>query len=83
MKLAGEVLNAIINTSHVVFVSSAICTLPVDKGNCNGVKTPRYAYIPKKGKCKKFKYTGCGGNENNFTTKKKCKKACKVSTPEG
>ena len=44
--------------------------------------TPRYWFNPKKGlkgKCKKFKYTNEGGNENNFKSKKECKKVCMVS----
>ena len=56
-----------------------ICIMPIDAGDCDGKKTMRYAYNSKKGKCVKFKYTGCGGNENNFKTKKECKKNCQAS----
>jgi hypothetical protein len=51
--------------------------LPADKGEGKKGKK-RYFYDTKKRKCKKFKYFGSGGNENNFESKKACKKACMV-----
>jgi hypothetical protein len=53
-----------------------ICKLPADKGDGDGKMVKRFTYDAKKRKCKKFKYTGSGGNENNFPNKKQCKKAC-------
>jgi len=58
------------------------CLLPKAAGNCQGKKEPRYFFNPdkgSKGKCKKFKYTGCDGNANNFATKDECKAFCKYS----
>ncbi|RCN36600.1 Kunitz/Bovine pancreatic trypsin inhibitor domain protein [Ancylostoma caninum] len=52
------------------------CLLPIVTGPCKG-KNRRYAYNNKTGKCVKFTYGGCGGNENNFRTKKDCEDACK------
>lgn len=56
-----------------------ICSLPIDVGNGDKKNIKRYAYNAKKSKCVTFKYTGSGGNENNFEDKKKCKQACSVS----
>ena len=57
-----------------------ICELPLDTGDvCEGKKKKlkkAFYYDSKKGKCKKFKFTQCGGNENNFKSKKECKKQC-------
>ena len=53
-----------------------ICTLPADRGNGTGKTVSRFMFDAKKRKCKKFKYSGEGGNANNFESKKLCKKAC-------
>uniref|UniRef100_A0A3Q1EVF6 BPTI/Kunitz inhibitor domain-containing protein n=1 Tax=Acanthochromis polyacanthus TaxID=80966 RepID=A0A3Q1EVF6_9TELE len=33
-------------------------------------------YDSKQGKCSRFWYGGCGGNENRFTTQKECENLC-------
>jgi hypothetical protein len=38
---------------------------------------PRYYFDQDHQTCKRFNYGGCGGNNNNFHTKKDCSKACK------
>ena len=56
------------------------CSLPIDKGEGDGKAGTRFGYNPKKELCQKFKFTGMGGNENNFSSKNECSKACvKVS----
>lgn len=52
------------------------CLSPADSGLCQSSEK-RFYYNSVIGKCRQFKYTGCGGNNNNFTTKKDCVKACK------
>ncbi|XP_055254589.1 tissue factor pathway inhibitor isoform X2 [Moschus berezovskii] len=52
------------------------CLTPADRGLCRANET-RFYYNSLIGKCCPFKYSGCGGNENNFTTKKACIRACK------
>ena len=51
------------------------CLLPKIIGECQA-NFPRYYFDKVTGKCKKFIYGGCGGNANNFETKRACKKRC-------
>ncbi|XP_008824957.1 tissue factor pathway inhibitor isoform X2 [Nannospalax galili] len=52
------------------------CLTSADSGLCQASEL-RFYYNAAIGKCRPFKYTGCGGNENNFTSKRACIKACK------
>ena len=57
-----------------------VCKLPVEKGDvCEGGEKPHKAYYFESDtrRCEKFKYTGCGGNKNNFKSKKECQKQCR------
>ncbi|XP_078408028.1 carboxypeptidase inhibitor SmCI-like [Cetorhinus maximus] len=54
-----------------------ICTLKADDGRCKALNR-RYFYNLFTQKCEEFIYGGCGGNENNFETKKECLAKCKV-----
>ncbi|CAI5656754.1 unnamed protein product [Oreochromis niloticus] len=56
-------------------VETEFCFRPVDKGTCSGSEK-RYAYIPEKKRCQSFSYSGCGGNENNFVTRRHCFHKC-------
>ncbi|XP_030643102.1 tissue factor pathway inhibitor a [Chanos chanos] len=51
------------------------CLSPVQKGHCDGAER-RYAYSPKTKRCQLFRYSGCGGNKNNFVLKRHCMKMC-------
>ena len=44
-------------------------------GYCRG-KFPRYFYNSTSGRCEKFIYGGCGGNENNFMILDDCQIEC-------
>ncbi|KAF6026427.1 hypothetical protein EB796_015266 [Bugula neritina] len=55
-----------------------VCTQPLVTGNCRAL-FQRWGY--RNGKCVTFIYGGCGGNDNNFTTKRKCKRACRSKGP--
>ncbi|XP_075861855.1 tissue factor pathway inhibitor isoform X3 [Microcebus murinus] len=52
------------------------CLTPADRGLCQANEN-RFYYNSVIGKCRPFKYSGCGGNENNFTSKKACLRTCK------
>lgn len=57
------------------FSPQEICMSPVDRGDCDGTER-RYVYNPRTGRCQAFRYTGCGGNKNNFVHRKHCMKMC-------
>ncbi|UCG68278.1 MAG: BPTI/Kunitz domain-containing protein [Thermoplasmata archaeon] len=56
-----------------------VCELPIDPGPCYGY-IPRYGYNKETGKCEKFIYGGCGGNQNNFSSLNKCQESCGGTT---
>uniref|UniRef100_A0A8C0ZG25 Tissue factor pathway inhibitor 2 n=1 Tax=Cyanistes caeruleus TaxID=156563 RepID=A0A8C0ZG25_CYACU len=52
-----------------------LCYNPKDEGLCSS-SVPRYYYDTKTKSCKEFRYTGCGGNANNFVTEMDCYNVC-------
>ena len=52
------------------------CSLPPETGRCRA-SIPRYYHNSESGQCEMFTYGGCEGNQNRFTTKAECEKACK------
>ncbi|XP_048258794.1 carboxypeptidase inhibitor SmCI-like [Haliotis rufescens] len=52
-----------------------VCELKPEVGRCRARKR-RFYYDPETQKCKKFYYGGCGGNANNFKTRRACRKRC-------
>ncbi|XP_017538280.1 tissue factor pathway inhibitor a isoform X1 [Pygocentrus nattereri] len=57
------------------FTLPNVCLSPVARGDCGGSER-RFVYNPKVKRCQVFRYSGCGGNKNNFTYKKQCIKMC-------
>nr|XP_021407404.1 tissue factor pathway inhibitor 2 [Lonchura striata domestica] len=53
-----------------------LCYSPMDEGLCSS-SVPRYYYDSKTKSCKEFRYTGCGGNANNFVTEMDCYNVCR------
>lgn len=53
-----------------------LCYSPKDEGLCSS-SVPRYYYDSKTKSCKEFRYTGCGGNANNFVTETDCYNVCR------
>uniref|UniRef100_A0A8B9PB46 BPTI/Kunitz inhibitor domain-containing protein n=1 Tax=Apteryx owenii TaxID=8824 RepID=A0A8B9PB46_APTOW len=53
-----------------------LCYSPKDEGLCSS-SVSRYYYDSKSKTCKEFKYTGCGGNANNFVTETDCYNVCR------
>ncbi len=66
----------VINRLVVYFLTDAFtCTLPPKRGICEALTT-RYFYNMTSEKCEQFTYGGCGGNKNNFISKKACEVRC-------
>merc|ERR1712096_344655 len=63
------------NVSRTKLSSNSRCNLPRLEGPCRSL-FPKYYYSTRFGKCTKFNYSGCGGNSNNFATKKDCEERC-------
>ncbi|XP_015681881.1 tissue factor pathway inhibitor isoform X2 [Protobothrops mucrosquamatus] len=59
-----------------LFLLPSLCVMPMDRGLCKA-NEKRFFYNQTTGKCRPFSYTGCGGNENNFTSRKACVQMCK------
>ncbi|XP_063174157.1 tissue factor pathway inhibitor isoform X2 [Candoia aspera] len=54
----------------------SLCVMSMDRGLCKA-NEKRFSYNHTAGRCRPFSYTGCGGNENNFTSRKACLQMCK------
>ncbi|NXC95884.1 TFPI1 inhibitor, partial [Certhia familiaris] len=54
----------------------SLCMTPMDRGLCRA-KELRFFYNHSTGRCRPFSYSGCGGNENNFISRKSCLRICK------
>uniref|UniRef100_A0A8D0KLT4 Tissue factor pathway inhibitor n=1 Tax=Salvator merianae TaxID=96440 RepID=A0A8D0KLT4_SALMN len=61
---------------HELVLLPSVCMMHMDKGLCRASEK-RYFYNYTTGKCRPFSYSGCGGNENNFTSRKSCLQMCK------
>jgi len=59
-------------------VYESICNMPAVKGYCKGSSIIRWHYNTVSGRCDTFRYSGCGGNENNFDKPNECAKKCEV-----
>ncbi|VDI38588.1 Kunitz-type protease inhibitor 1 [Mytilus galloprovincialis] len=54
------------------------CDQPIAYGNTDcTAHTVRYYYEKASKMCRKFHYTGCGGNKNNFHSKRECMRRCR------
>uniref|UniRef100_A0A8C1IVC2 Tissue factor pathway inhibitor n=1 Tax=Cyprinus carpio TaxID=7962 RepID=A0A8C1IVC2_CYPCA len=51
------------------------CLSPVDRGDCDD-SVRRFVYNTRTKRCQMFRYSGCGGNKNNFVHKRHCMKMC-------
>jgi hypothetical protein len=59
----------------------ARCALPPETGDCEAAFI-RYFHDPRTGVCEPFTYGGCGGNDNNFSTRAACEAACRGGAVE-
>ncbi|KAK3601371.1 hypothetical protein CHS0354_037685 [Potamilus streckersoni] len=52
-----------------------VCQLPKEVGHCDS-RARRYYFNEKSNRCRSFYYSGCGGNENNFSSRRSCQQRC-------
>ena len=64
-----------ISLSHQDFDNISVCKMPKDFGTCLTVSI-RFYHDSEAGACKKFRYSGCGGNGNNFLSGEACVRTC-------
>ena len=53
----------------------SVCHLPKHFGTCL-TESIRYFHDPSTNSCRKFRYSGCGGNGNNFLSGEECVRTC-------
>ncbi|CAM9518722.1 unnamed protein product [Rangifer tarandus platyrhynchus] len=73
--IVQEFLTLILKQADKEASKPAFCMEPQLKGDCKATIT-RYFYNAETGLCEQFRYSGCGGNRNNFLTKEECVKTC-------
>ncbi|GFR66508.1 tissue factor pathway inhibitor [Elysia marginata] len=58
--------------------ATCTCTLAISSSStyCNSRSRRRYAYVADAGTCRRFRYSGCDGNGNNFQSRSQCNNAC-------
>ena len=61
--------------SHLGTDHISVCKLPKDFGTCLTLSI-RFYHDTEFGACKKFRYSGCGGNGNNFLSGEACVRTC-------
>nr|ACO12558.1 Tissue factor pathway inhibitor precursor [Lepeophtheirus salmonis] len=54
----------------------SVCSQPRKSGRCFNNSFQRFYYDSRLGKCIRFSYNGCGGNQNNFETYNDCVQTC-------
>uniref|UniRef100_A0A6B0V9S8 Putative kunitz n=1 Tax=Ixodes ricinus TaxID=34613 RepID=A0A6B0V9S8_IXORI len=62
-----------------IYTPDGECALPPERGLCKNNFT-RYHWDKELGDCKKFSYSGCAGNANNFASQEECQKFCKAKS---
>ena len=66
--------------SSVALSLAEVCTQDADVGDCRAA-IPRYYHNQQSGRCERFSYGGCGGNENRFVTLEECQETCGGESP--
>lgn len=64
-----------VECSIYLSLSVEACAAAPEPGPCKGL-LQRHFYNSTSMSCQMFSYHGCGGNQNNFKTKKRCLEGC-------
>ncbi|KAK3720520.1 hypothetical protein RRG08_058408 [Elysia crispata] len=62
-------------TEVQVFQRPSECSEPPETGYCRA-HFRRFYYNESSGRCRRFVYGGCGGNNNNFLSARECRHHC-------
>lgn len=62
--------------------SNPKCQEPIAAGTCFG-RLISYGYDSRLGRCERFIYTGCMGNDNRFDSYEECERECGVAQVRG
>jgi papilin len=80
LSLAATAISSGLATKPLPPDPSPVCKLPKAVGTCRA-KISRFYYDFSSKSCRKFIYSGCSGNENNFKRRADCKSTCKGPKP--
>ncbi|XP_029981701.1 tissue factor pathway inhibitor-like isoform X2 [Sphaeramia orbicularis] len=73
-----------LNASHPLPNDGGVpswCFSPADRGTCDG-SSRRFAFNPDTRRCHMFVFSGCGGNQNNFSHRRHCMRKCTGRTKD-
>lgn len=75
----SQLVSAVWNPFDVKDALGNICESAKDQGSsiCSR-RIPRFYFDSTSGKCRGMRYTGCGGNGNNFKTLRGCRRKCET-----
>ncbi|XP_028178910.1 kappaPI-actitoxin-Avd3d-like [Ostrinia furnacalis] len=68
-------LAVLLGLVSLVYGIMSDCELPKDKGSCDG-RYRSYYFDMNSRECRRFIWSGCGGNGNKFFTLDECQFAC-------
>merc|ERR1719458_485690 len=81
MSILSTLIVACTLSASLVLSLSNPCQLPPVTGNCRAAFS-RFYYDASSDQCRQFTYGGCGGNGNNFLTRRDCNSKCTVISYE-
>ncbi|KAM9852029.1 collagen alpha-6(VI) chain-like [Aulostomus maculatus] len=67
---------------HLQSEPEEVCFLKPVAGGCQNY-TMMFFFDSKRNQCSRFRYSGCGGNDNRFKTLRDCKKVCVMGLRQG
>jgi hypothetical protein len=64
-----------VTNASLFVVPKRVCNLPKVTGRCKA-SLRRFWYNKATQRCQRFVFGGCGGNRNNFRTRRECNESC-------
>ncbi|XP_067681833.1 BPTI/Kunitz domain-containing protein 4-like [Haliotis asinina] len=72
----GKVCKMLLGRFPRCVKDKSVCEMTKDVGTCSEM-VHRFYYNKTTNRCEEFHYGGCGGNGNNFKTKRACMRTCR------